>query len=139
MLSLGGALGLRRLGALAVGGRAGGAGGGGGGLGSMLQQTRSATKKAGGSTKNGRDSPGQRLGVKRFGGEAVVPGNILIRQRGRKVRCGDNVKMGRDHTIYAVSSGWVHFRYDSFKKHQVVSVSGVNPNPLPRALTQQDA
>ena len=102
----------------------------------VLEQTRTATKKAGGSTKNGRDSPGQRLGVKRFGGEAVWPGHILIRQRGRKVWPGDGVKMGRDHTIYSVSSGWVHFKYNKFKKHQVVSVKDVNPNTPPQATLQ---
>lgn len=109
----------------------------------LLQTTRNATKKAGGSTKNGRDSPGQRLGVKKFGGEIVVPGNILIRQRGRKVRCGDNVKMGRDHTIYSVKEGWVHFKYDKFKKYQIISVSDLNPNippgtiPTPKHMQSQ--
>ena len=94
----------------------------------LWQQTRNATKKAGGSTKNGRDSPGQRLGVKKFGGEAVLPGNIIIRQRGRKVWCGEHVKMGRDHTIYAIKEGWVKFKYDQFRKHQVVSIADKNPN-----------
>ena len=60
----------------------------------------------------------------------MTPGNILIRQRGRKVWCGDNVKMGRDHTIFAVKEGWVRFRYDSFRKHQVISVVDRNPNIL---------
>jgi large subunit ribosomal protein L27 len=72
--------------------------------------------------------------VKRFGGEAVWPGHILIRQRGRKVWPGDGVKMGRDHTIYSVCTGWVHFKYNKFKKHQVVSVKDVNPNTPPKAL-----
>lgn len=103
----------------------------------LAGQVRTATKKAGGSTKNGRDSPGQRLGVKKFGGEAVVPGNILIRQRGRKVWCGDNVKMGRDHTIYAVKEGWVRFKYDNLRKHQVISVADTNPNPPPQRAAQQ--
>jgi len=103
----------------------------------LAEQIRTATKKAGGSTKNGRDSPGQRLGVKKFGGEAVVPGNILIRQRGRKVWCGDNVKMGRDHTIYAVKEGWVRFKYDNLRKHQVISVADTNPNPPPQRAVQQ--
>lgn len=100
-----------------------------------LQSFRFATKKAGGSTRNGRDSPGQRLGVKTFGGHAVIPGNILIRQRGKKVHCGENTKMGRDHTIYAVASGWVKFKYDSMKKHQVISVSFSNPNIPRKTLT----
>lgn len=68
-----------------------------------------ASKKAGGSTKNGRDSAGKRLGVKRFGGEAVLPGTIIIRQRGTKFHVGNNVRIGRDHTIYAVVEGLVKF------------------------------
>jgi large subunit ribosomal protein L27 len=88
-----------------------------------LQQTRLATKKAGGSTRNGRDSPGQRLGVKKFGGEEVVPGNIIIRQRGQKYHAGEMTKMGRDHTIYATSPGYVRFIYNKAKKHQIVTVS----------------
>ncbi len=69
-----------------------------------------AHKKAGGSSRNGRDSGGQRLGVKKFGGEAVVPGNILVRQRGTKFHPGTNVGMGRDHTIFATAEGAVEFR-----------------------------
>jgi len=68
-----------------------------------------AHKKAGGSSRNGRDSAGRRLGVKKFGGEAVVPGNIIIRQRGTKYHPGDNVGIGKDHTIFAVSEGKVSF------------------------------
>jgi ribosomal protein L27 len=68
-----------------------------------------ASKKAGGSTKNGRDSQSKRLGVKRFGGEAVLPGTIIVRQRGTKFHMGNNVKMGRDHTIYSVIAGQVKF------------------------------
>lgn len=60
-----------------------------------------ASKKAGGSTKNGRDSQSKRLGVKRFGGEKVLPGTIIVRQRGTKFHLGNNVKMGRDYTIYS--------------------------------------
>lgn len=103
----------------------------------LLTSTRLATKKAGGSTKNGRDSPGQRLGVKKFGGEAVGSGNILIRQRGSKVKSGENTKMGRDHTIYAVAPGWVHFRYNKLKKYQTISVSNVNPNMLSKVALAQ--
>jgi large subunit ribosomal protein L27 len=69
-----------------------------------------AHKKAGGSSRNGRDTAGRRLGVKKFGGEAVVPGNIIIRQRGTKWHPGDNVGMGRDHTIFALTPGHVTFR-----------------------------
>lgn len=83
---------------------------------------RNATKKAGGSTKNGRDSPGKRLGVKKFGAHAVIPGNIIIRQRGLKYHPGQNVGVGRDHTIYSLIEGFVRFDYNNFKKHQVVSV-----------------
>lgn len=68
-----------------------------------------ASKKAAGSTRNGRDSHGQRLGVKRFGGQNVLPGMILVRQRGTKFYPGNNVKMGRDHTIYSVIDGRVKF------------------------------
>lgn len=68
-----------------------------------------ASKKAAGSTKNGRDSQSKRLGVKRFGGETVCPGTIIVRQRGTKFHVGNNVKMGRDHTIYSVIDGQVKF------------------------------
>ena len=72
-----------------------------------------AHKKAGGSSRNGRDSEGRRLGVKKFGGEAVIPGNIIIRQRGTKWHPGENVGMGKDHTIFATSEGKVAFRKTS--------------------------
>ncbi|MGW8205755.1 MAG: 50S ribosomal protein L27 [Hyphomicrobiaceae bacterium] len=69
-----------------------------------------AQKKAGGSSKNGRDSNPKMLGVKRYGGEHVIPGNILVRQRGTKVHPGDNVGMGTDHTLFAKTEGQVEFR-----------------------------
>ena len=69
-----------------------------------------AHKKAGGSSRNGRDTAGRRLGVKKFGGEAVIAGNILVRQRGTKVHPGPNVGMGRDHTLFATADGHVLFR-----------------------------
>jgi large subunit ribosomal protein L27 len=69
-----------------------------------------AHKKAGGSSRNGRDSAGQRLGVKKFGGEAVLAGNILVRQRGTKWRTGKGVGLGKDHTIFATVNGVVTFR-----------------------------
>ena len=72
-----------------------------------------AHKKAGGSSRNGRDSEGRRLGVKKFGGEVVIPGNIIIRQRGTKWHPGENVGMGKDHTIFATSEGKVAFRKTS--------------------------
>ncbi len=68
-----------------------------------------AHKKAGGSSRNGRDSAGRRLGVKKFGGEHVIPGNIIIRQRGTKVYPGDNVGMGKDHTLFALTEGNIQF------------------------------
>jgi len=68
-----------------------------------------AHKKAGGSSRNGRDSEGRRLGVKKFGGESVIAGNIIIRQRGTKYHPGANVGIGRDHTIFAVAEGKVEF------------------------------
>lgn len=68
-----------------------------------------ASKKAAGSTRNGRDSAGKRLGVKRFGGELVKPGTILVRQRGTQFHLGNNVKIGRDFTIYAIIEGEVKF------------------------------
>ena len=69
-----------------------------------------AHKKAGGSSRNGRDSAGRRLGVKKYGGEAVAPGAIIVRQRGTQFWPGDNVGMGRDHTIFAKAEGAVEFR-----------------------------
>lgn len=68
-----------------------------------------AQKKAGGSSRNGRDSAGRRLGVKKFGGEAVIPGNIIIRQRGTQYYPGKLVGMGRDHTIFALAEGHIQF------------------------------
>lgn len=72
-----------------------------------------AHKKAGGSSRNGRDSAGRRLGVKKFGGEAVIPGNIIIRQRGTKWHPGTNVGLGRDYTIFSMAEGRV-----TFKRHR---------------------
>jgi large subunit ribosomal protein L27 len=80
-----------------------------------------AHKKAGGSSRNGRDSPGQRLGVKMFGGQAIVAGNIIVRQRGTKFHAGDNVGMGRDHTLFATADGKVQFR-EGYKRRTYVSV-----------------
>ena len=69
-----------------------------------------ATKKAGGSSRNGRDSAGRRLGVKKYGGQIVSPGNIIIRQRGTKIFPGENVGMGKDHSIFSVVKGKVEFK-----------------------------
>ena len=69
-----------------------------------------ATKKAGGSSRNGRDSAGRRLGVKKFGGEKVISGNIIVRQRGTRIHPGNNVGMGKDHSIFSLISGKVKFK-----------------------------
>lgn len=79
-----------------------------------------ATKKAGGSSKNGRDSAGRRLGAKKSDGQAVIAGNIIVRQRGTRIRPGVNVGMGKDHTLFALSNGQVKFI--SKKTHKLVSV-----------------
>ena len=75
-----------------------------------------AHKKAGGSSRNGRDSAGRRLGVKKFGGEAVIAGNIIVRQRGTKFHPGENVGMGKDHTLFALCDGSVSFRQKAGKR-----------------------
>lgn len=81
-----------------------------------------AHKKAGGSTRNGRDSNPKYLGVKCFGGESVVAGNIIVRQRGTRFHAGDNVGVGRDHTLYALADGQVKFENRGFPKRKFVSV-----------------
>jgi large subunit ribosomal protein L27 len=83
-----------------------------------------AHKKAGGSSRNGRDSAGQRFGVKRFGGQRVRAGSILIRQKGTKIHPGNNVGLGKDYTLYAKVDGVVAFeRYDKFRKKVSVYAS----------------
>lgn len=86
-----------------------------------------AHKKAGGSSRNGRDSAGRRLGVKKFGGENVVCGNIIIRQRGTKWHPGENVGIGKDHTIFAMTEGNVKFRTKKSGKVFVSVVPGSAP------------
>ena len=81
-----------------------------------------AHKKAGGSTRNGRDSESKRLGVKRFGGQEVLAGNILVRQRGTRFHAGENVGMGKDHTLFALSNGKVEFVTKSPKSRKYVQV-----------------
>lgn len=81
-----------------------------------------AHKKAGGSTRNGRDSESKRLGVKRFGGQVVSAGNIIIRQRGTKVHPGENVGLGKDHTLFAKADGVVKFEVKGPKNRQFVSI-----------------
>lgn len=84
-----------------------------------------AHKKAGGSSRNGRDSESKRLGVKRFGGEVIPAGSIIIRQRGTQVHPGDNVGIGRDHTLFAKVDGRVEFFQQGPKKRKMVSVTPV--------------
>lgn len=81
-----------------------------------------AHKKAGGSTKNGRDSESKRLGVKRYGGESVLAGNILVRQRGTRFHAGDNVGVGRDHTLFAKADGKVSFAVKGPNNRKFVSI-----------------
>jgi large subunit ribosomal protein L27 len=86
-----------------------------------------AHKKAGGSSRNGRDSAGQRLGVKMFGGEKIAGGNVIVRQRGTKFWAGENVGMGKDHTLFALCDGQVAFK-SGFKRRTYVSViNAMNP------------
>lgn len=82
-----------------------------------------ASKKAGGSSRNGRDSAGRRLGVKKFGGEFVLSGNIIVRQRGTKFHAGLNVGIGTDHTLFAKMDGFVHFKNKGHR--QTVNVAPV--------------
>jgi large subunit ribosomal protein L27 len=77
-----------------------------------------AHKKAGGSSRNGRNSPGQRLGVKKFGGEQVIAGNIIMRQRGTKIMPGRNVGLGRDHTLFSLIDGKVQYEWASKGKRR---------------------
>lgn len=86
-----------------------------------------AHKKAGGSSRNGRDSEGKRLGVKKFGGQSVIPGNIIARQRGNRFWPGRGVGQGKDHTLFAVVEGNVSF-HKGFKNRTYVSVT-----PIPEA------
>ena len=86
-----------------------------------------AHKKAGGSSRNGRDSAGRRLGVKLFGGEKIFGGNVIVRQRGTKFWAGENVGMGKDHTLFALCDGQVAFK-TGFKRRTFVSViNAANP------------
>jgi len=76
-----------------------------------------ATKKAGGSSRNGRDSAGRRLGVKKYGGQPVLPGNIIVRQRGTKIHPGTHVGIGKDHTIFSLIKGKVQFKTSKLTEH----------------------
>ncbi|MFW5708753.1 MAG: 50S ribosomal protein L27 [Chloroflexota bacterium] len=93
-----------------------------------------AHKKGGGSSSNGRDSNSKRLGVKRFGGEYVIPGNIIVRQRGTRFHPGENVGIGKDHTIYAKIEGYVVFeRMRGRNGRKRISVYSENPSVMPEA------
>jgi len=88
-----------------------------------------AHKKAGGSSRNGRDSRGRRLGVKKFGGEIVIPGNIIVRQRGTKFHPGEHVGIGRDHTLFATVGGAVRFHTGLARRTYVSVVPPAPPAP----------
>ena len=81
-----------------------------------------AHKKGGGSTRNGRESESKRLGVKKYGGEHVIPGNIIVRQRGTEFHAGDNVGMGKDHTLFALKDGHVKFAVKGQRKVRTISI-----------------
>ncbi|MSP27974.1 MAG: 50S ribosomal protein L27 [Methylococcales bacterium] len=81
-----------------------------------------AHKKAGGSTRNGRDSNAKRLGVKKYGGETVLAGNIIVRQRGTHFHAGDNVGIGKDHTLFATAAGKVVFKVQGPKNRKFISI-----------------
>ena len=88
----------------------------------QLQQTRWASKKQGGSTQNNKDSNPKYLGVKLYGGEHCIPGNIIVRQRGTKFHPGDNVGMGKDHTIFSLVEGNIQFVHDKRRKRTYIHV-----------------
>ena len=85
-----------------------------------------ATKKAGGSSRNGRDSAGRRLGVKKYGGQQVIPGNIIVRQRGTKFHPGQNVGIGKDHTLFAKCDGKVFFNKKGKNLKQFVNIESTS-------------
>ncbi|MGO8954771.1 MAG: 50S ribosomal protein L27 [Rhodomicrobium sp.] len=87
-----------------------------------------AHKKAGGSSRNGRDTAGRRLGVKKYGGEQVIPGNIILRQRGTQWHPGRGVGMGKDHTIFAIREGFVQFKAKTGGRTSVSVVGGETSN-----------
>ncbi|TFY71753.1 hypothetical protein EVG20_g1242 [Dentipellis fragilis] len=101
---------------------------------SVLGSVRTATKRAGGSTRNHGGSPGKRLGVKKFSDQFVIPGNIIVRQRGTQFHPGQHVKMGRDHTIYAVAPGFVRFYKEKWMRgeRKFVGVVLTRGEKLPR-------
>jgi large subunit ribosomal protein L27 len=97
---------------------------------SLLGGARFATKMAGGTTKNGRDSNPKYLGTKLYGGQACLAGNIIVRQRGTKIHPGQHVGMGKDHTLFALTPGYVHFSADTLKRRKYVNVFPTRDNPF---------
>jgi large subunit ribosomal protein L27 len=97
-----------------------------------------AHKKAGGSSRNGRDTAGRRLGVKKFGGQSVLAGNIIVRQRGTKFHPGANVGMGRDHTLFALKDGAVKFIRTHLDRTFVTIIPAAEaPEPAPEAVAAE--
>jgi large subunit ribosomal protein L27 len=111
-------------------------GGEAGAGGASLLLRRWATKKAGGSTQNGRDSNPKNLGVKKYGGQKVIPGNIIVRQRGTRFHPGDFVGMGRDHTLFALAGGQVKFAKDPLTGRKWVHVEPTGGPPVHPAYSQ---
>ncbi|KAG0175230.1 54S ribosomal protein L2 mitochondrial [Apophysomyces sp. BC1034] len=102
-----------------------------------MTQVRWASKKSGGSSRNGRDSAGRRLGVKKFGGQEVIPGNIIVRQRGTTFHPGNNVGIGKDHTLFALEPGYVHFYKDPQQpKRRFVGIVFKREDTLPIPFDQ---
>eukprot|EP00897_Mesotaenium_endlicherianum_P009428 jgi/Mesen1/8513/ME000480S07871 len=105
----------------------------------LLVFRRWATKKAGGSTQNGRDSMPKNLGVKKYGGQTVLPGNIIVRQRGTRFHPGDFVGMGKDHTLFALENGTVRFQTDSYSGRKFVHIDPTGGPPMHPAFKHLEA
>ncbi|BFZ55627.1 54S ribosomal protein L2 mitochondrial [Savitreella phatthalungensis] len=105
--------------------------------GTLFNQVRFATKRAGGTAKNNKDSPGQRLGIKRSGGQAIKTGQIIVRQRGTVWHAGQHVGMGRDHTLFALQPGFVKYYKDpAFPRRQFVGIVYDRAHTLPADPTE---
>ncbi|KAL3156960.1 hypothetical protein ABBQ38_001219 [Trebouxia sp. C0009 RCD-2024] len=102
-------------------------------------QIRWASKKQGGSTQNTKDSNPKMLGIKLYGGQHCIPGNIIVRQRGTEYHPGANVGMGRDHTIYALTEGYVKFAYNKLKKRRTIGVQLLPQQPAQQLRQEQAA
>lgn len=99
---------------------------------SLVGPIRHATKAAAGASKNGRDSNAKYLGTKLFGGQVCKAGSVIVRQRGFRIHAGERVGAGRDHTLFALVPGYVHFSYDNRKKRKFAHVFPTRENPLKR-------